>query len=97
MGTGANPMSDPSQRDRLILDLEVKIKAVELVVMCLLQAQDEDLKRDLLETARKIETKFHMERTGFHDSAEDHRRQLASAFAALIIRSLSGDSSIILH
>jgi hypothetical protein len=91
-------LTDPRERDNFLQDLEVKFKALELVVLCLLQAQDETTKQELLETARLIESQFHMmSRPGFHDEVSDHRRKLASAFAEIITRGLSGDGSITLH
>ena len=71
--------------------IEVKIKALEFAVLCLLKIQDDEIKQDLRASADRILIQFSSERPGVPDALADYHRELASTFADLVRRGTSED------
>ena len=81
-----NPTDEMSlgERDKLIHSLEVKIKAMEIVMLTLLQIQEEDAKEDLRNLADIIQSQFRSERPGISDGVGHYRHEIADALADII-------------
>ena len=74
------------ERDKLIHEMEVKARAMEFVLLTLIQIQDESVREDLRSAADIIQSQFRSEGLHVSDGVGHYRHEIADAFADIIRR-----------